>query len=461
MAVFYNKEKSKLGTLTGSIISFSTQLQTNEPSDTDNKRLLPSGYIRCDGSVYSATVYPLLAEILGTGDSCKFKQASTFLRADQFQVPNLSVKHIRASTGSNVGDFNDLFYETSIGTTLTKSGIGLDVISNLDEVYTLTYTGSFYLPSITVDLRGEPSFTRTTGDYTESSEIAPNGILPHAHFSSTVRSRTKNYGGSNAAQTQNNFNSRPTTLNVCTWYQNTKQELCQASAETAAGKTLGNVPKPGGILQNTSNQWRWSNMCVTTCKFHTSNGGSSCLIPVTTVNCPSCVYSFEFPAASTRNDGEDQNELKLTICPGNPGTIEYSSTGYLECYPSGTFAFIGEAGCFYNEPDGANGDSRILLSGSYGRNTVPFAAGNYTPAPATIAMGVSNITTTTNTIGNNAIHRHKVPLTAERHTYKMQTQSQIFSSEGLTSIISINTTAEKKADNYIQPYVVVEYLIKV
>ena len=69
MAVFYNKERSKLGSVTGSIISFSTKLETNEPTDPNNKRLLPAGYLRCDGSVYSANIYPLLAEIVGTGDN--------------------------------------------------------------------------------------------------------------------------------------------------------------------------------------------------------------------------------------------------------------------------------------------------------------------------------------------------------------------------------------------------------
>jgi hypothetical protein len=451
MAVFYNKEKSKLGTLTGSIISFSTKLETNEPTDTNNRRLLPSGYIRCDGSVYSANVYPLLAEVLGTGASCKFKKSTTTLRSDQFQVPDLLVKHIRASTRANVGDLNDLYYETATGTTLTKSGIGLDVLSNVDSVYTLSYTGSFYLPSITVPLRGEPSFSRTTGDYTEDSEIPYNSIIPHAHFSTTARSRTKNYGGLNTANTQNNYNQKTSTLDVCAWYKNTKQDLCQASAETLGGFTSATITS----FFNTSNSWKWINMCLSTCKFNTTAGGSSCLIPITSVGCEPCVTNFEFPVQKTINAGS-QGELKRSICGG---PIEYISTGYLKCQQDRFFGGVVKA-CSFLPPSETNSETLRQVPGSYTLKTVPFAPGSNAAIDVGF-MGLSNITTTTSSVGNDAIHKHRVPLDAQPHTYQIQTQSQIFSAEGLTSTISINTTAEKKADNYIQPYVIVEYLIKV
>ena len=38
MAVFYNKEKGKIGSLTGTIISFATQLLSNDPKD--NRQML-------------------------------------------------------------------------------------------------------------------------------------------------------------------------------------------------------------------------------------------------------------------------------------------------------------------------------------------------------------------------------------------------------------------------------------
>jgi hypothetical protein len=455
MAVFYNKERSKLGSVTGSIISFSTKLETNEPTDPNNKRLLPAGYLRCDGSVYSANIYPLLAEIVGTGDNCKFKKSSTTLRSDQFQVPDLLVKHIRASTGANVGTINDLQYQTATGTTLTKSGIGLDVLSNINSTYTLSYTGSFYLPSVTVDLRGQPSFTRTTGDYTENSDVPYNGIIPHAHFSTTLRSRTKNYGGTNTATTQNNYDRRSSTLDICTWYKNTYQILCQHSAETSGGYPTSTFSRsfPG----NTSNAWKFTNMCLTSCRFNTTDGGASCLIPTTAAACDSCVYSFQYPAQYTGGNFSS-GAYQTTLCGG---PITYTSTGYLMCFPSGFFGGI-VSSCGYAAPSagnyGAGNPGLITLSGNFSGVTVPFATGSST---LTGYMGLSNVTTQTSDFGNDGTHKHRTPLTPQPHTYQVRTKAQTFPAEGLTSTITVNTTAEKKADNYIQPYVVVEYLIKV
>jgi len=430
MAKFYNKEKSKLGTLTGSIITFPTQLQSNEPTDTNNKKLLPSGYIRCDGSVYSASVYPLLAEVLGTGIDSKFKQTQTFLRDDQFQVPDLLVKHIRATAGSNVGSFNDLEYQNSLGTTLKKSGIGLDVLSNVDPVYTLTYSGSFFLPSTTVALRGQPAFSRILGDYTETSEIPSLGIIPHAHFSTTARSRTKNYGGSNSAQIQNNYDLKTSTLNVDPWYLNTLQKLCQHSAETASGVTV-----------NPATGYRYVQMCTTTCKYNQTAGGLSCLIP------PSG-SGFPYPAHKTGSN-YSQGTVTTTI-----GVNTYSSTGYLKCSKA---PVLGVSTCNIGGPN-ASGNETVSLPSSYILGNLPFAAGSSTETGYT---GVSNITTQTSDVGNDGIHRHIVPFTPNPHTYSVQSIAQNFSSEGLVSTITIKTTPEKKADNYIQPYIVVEYLIKV
>jgi len=79
MAVFYSKERGKLGTLTGSIINWSDQLSSTDPDDPNTLRDLPAGYLRCDGSVYQAEVYPQLAEVLGVGTSCRYKKPDTDL----------------------------------------------------------------------------------------------------------------------------------------------------------------------------------------------------------------------------------------------------------------------------------------------------------------------------------------------------------------------------------------------
>ena len=65
MAVLYSKEKGKLGTLTGSIINWSNQLSSADPEDPTLYQTLPAGYLRCDGAVYDASIFPELAIILG------------------------------------------------------------------------------------------------------------------------------------------------------------------------------------------------------------------------------------------------------------------------------------------------------------------------------------------------------------------------------------------------------------
>ena len=44
MAVLYSKEKGKLGTLTGSIMNWSKQLTSNDPTDLTIYQTLPAGY---------------------------------------------------------------------------------------------------------------------------------------------------------------------------------------------------------------------------------------------------------------------------------------------------------------------------------------------------------------------------------------------------------------------------------
>ena len=89
MAVYYNKEKSKIGTTTGTIINWSKQLTSNDPDDQSTKFDLPAGYLRCDGSIYAAEIYPELAEIVGVGTLCRYRKPEQTLLDNQFQLPDL------------------------------------------------------------------------------------------------------------------------------------------------------------------------------------------------------------------------------------------------------------------------------------------------------------------------------------------------------------------------------------
>ncbi len=108
MASFYNKEKAKHGTMCGSIISFPVELTEVDPKDPINRRLLPAGYLRCDGSLLFASEFPELATVLGVGQETKFLKDGQVITNLQFQLPDLRNKHIRATTSSNIGLYNDL-----------------------------------------------------------------------------------------------------------------------------------------------------------------------------------------------------------------------------------------------------------------------------------------------------------------------------------------------------------------
>ncbi len=60
MAVFLNQERTKIGTTTGTLIAFPQELEVNDPNVGNSAELLPAGYLRCDGAVYQAEVFPEL-----------------------------------------------------------------------------------------------------------------------------------------------------------------------------------------------------------------------------------------------------------------------------------------------------------------------------------------------------------------------------------------------------------------
>ena len=145
MAVFYNKEKSKIGTLTGTIIHFPKKMnEENDPATGVNKIDLPAGYLRCDGSVLNKNTYPVLAEMLGTGTGCRFRKSAQALTTDQFQLPDLRQKHIRATSSSNIGQYNHLYVKDANDNDIVKAGVALDVIQNIPSPYEITYVGKFF-----------------------------------------------------------------------------------------------------------------------------------------------------------------------------------------------------------------------------------------------------------------------------------------------------------------------------
>jgi hypothetical protein len=240
MAVFYNREKSKVGTLTGTIINWSKQLPSNDPADPVVVDDLPSGYLRCDGTIYSAEVFPQLAEILGTGSQSRYRKPNVTLLPNQFQVPDFGSEKLRASSGANLGDYIDLYIQDDNDEEITKSGVGLEVQSNIGTTYEIQYQGDFFLPAQQIEITGQPGFTRSTGNYTENSDVLANAFMPHARFHDGTRTRVSAPSGNEFAPFGRNSYTRKSTLCVLNWANNTRQDLCyyQATRNFAAADVL-------------------------------------------------------------------------------------------------------------------------------------------------------------------------------------------------------------------------------
>ena len=456
MAVFYNKEKARHGSMVGTIISFPVEITSEDPKASINLAKLPAGYIRCDGRILFAEQYPALAEVLGTGDECRFKKPDQALSTNQFQLPDLRNKHIRSTSSSNIGLYNDLIVQDINGNDVVKSGVGLDVIQNIESPYELTYTGDFFIPIQTVDLRGEPSFTIDTGSYTYETDVAQNMFQPHLHRTNTLRSRQKNRNGNFFSSRQVNSVRSRSSLNVCQWWENTKQELCYWQMTTAV------VPPPPGVNPLASSDEIQYGACWFACSGFTTSG--YCLWPDSGA-CPE-VNNQDWGHANGQTIGLVLQESCNHLSEDNPvtfGNITYDPTYTQNCVC--TAPILGAC------PGGTNGntgfsdfnsDDLTNYAQSNGSINLPFTSVDV--EYYRIGSGaVQNITTLSGEFGNEGTHRHRLNFNAdEPHTYQMKTRAASARADsGLVSRITIDINTSKKSDKYIQPYVVTEYLIKI
>ena len=295
--------------MTGSIIHFPVQLTEDDPKGQSNLELIPAGYLRCDGRVLFAVEYPELAAVLGTGLSTRFLKDGQALTDAQFQLPDLRCKNIKATTSSNIGRYNDLVVQDQNNEDVFKAGIGLDVVQNIDSPYELTYTGEFYIPPQTIDLRGEPRFSLDTGVYTSTVEVPANAFQPHMHRSQTTRARQKDKNGNFFSSRQKNHVRTKSSLNVCQWWENTAQPLCYYQwSELSVGHI---TPAPtvtiiGGTFGLGGSRHQAWGACFNGCSGFTA--ASLCLWPEAGDYCPEVnneVFDFRWNNGDDCNAGEN------------------------------------------------------------------------------------------------------------------------------------------------------------
>ena len=272
MPVFLNQERTKIGTTTGTLIAFPQELEVNDPNVGNSAQLLPAGYLRCDGGIYSSAVYPALAEILGTGVNCAFKQEGQTLSDTQFQLPDLRSKFIRASSASDQGVINDNTVTNASGQVVERSGVGVNVSSNVGTLATVDMVGQFRVPPRTVTLTGNVGFTRPRRP---DEEVVPaNAFLPHMHYTTTFRCRTIRRSGSEVFEL--NYFNNASTIGVENWYDATdsgdadaRQPACKHYAQSEVWNTGSYIPS------STFATFEYYGICKGSC------GGfiNSCLVP--------------------------------------------------------------------------------------------------------------------------------------------------------------------------------------
>lgn len=177
---YYTKEKAKFGGVTGTILPFTVELPfTNNPSEDIWKKLLPAGFLRCNGDILKASVYPSLAAVLGTGSNCVFAKVPEDLAADEFQLPDIGSKYIRSSLAS--GQYLNLFLESD--DTIRKVGSEVEVQSLIGSEETISYSGNFtVIGQSGIKFNGFPIYRSNTG-YTDNDALTEDNFQGHGHKS--------------------------------------------------------------------------------------------------------------------------------------------------------------------------------------------------------------------------------------------------------------------------------------
>ena len=173
MTVYYSKQKAKFGGVTGTIIPYPIAV-----NDNVNRNFLPAGFLKCDGSILKASVYPALANTIGIGSNCRFAKNPDDIAADEIQLPDLGSKYLRVSTSS--GEYLNTTLEQD--ESISKVGTEVEVISLVGDSTEISYSGFFeVLGQNGLPFVGTPVFESETG-FTLSDSLNEENFQSHGHY---------------------------------------------------------------------------------------------------------------------------------------------------------------------------------------------------------------------------------------------------------------------------------------
>lgn len=184
MPVYYTNERARYGGVTGTILPYPIKLpDVNVPDQGDWKNKLPSGYLRCDGSIRSAIDFPILAQVLGVGNDSKFKKEDQEVTNNQFVLPDIGSKYIQGGNASGAYINDKVINENS--TNPFRVGAEVNVVSLIGDTTTVTFSGNFDVISPgNIEFIGNPSFgTTTSTGRTLNAFLSEQNFQSHGHDS--------------------------------------------------------------------------------------------------------------------------------------------------------------------------------------------------------------------------------------------------------------------------------------
>jgi len=460
MAVLYSKERSKYGNLTGQIISWPVDY-VGTPDEAVNKKNLPAGYLKCDGTKYYAADYPQLAAICGIGDQCKFIRKNVdgtnfdTVLDSQFMVPDLGSKYPEPTSGANAGLYNNIRLDNALGTEVSRSGIGIEATSAIGTPVRIDYAGQINVPSQEIAVRGKPSWTYSGAThYTDTEGVEENALHPHSHFHSAVRERILSTleNSTNEPKTQGTTGRRnASTIPIQGWLDATVngtgnpgsgQEQCRTQRWCPATPCGTTITTQGLGLQQTI---YWGHCIIGGWEPGGNQYTYQCLSNAT----------WSADGGTTNGSPDGQNTAKYANKTKDPifGNCIYNGSG-----ASASHNFTVPV----TYASGYPGVPLDWASGSL-HDVVPLQS-NFEVQTNRVVSDVMNEETDTVDLTqatDPTFHSHRVDLVKGDHTYKVKTNAIVVNPENLETTMTIGADASVSIDSACAPFIVMEYLIKV
>ena len=473
MAKLYSQERSKYGNLTGQIIIWPVEINPDINSSS-NRENLPSGYLRCDGTIYNVNDYPQLAAVCGVGTNGKFVRrniggtALQSLTDNQFVVPDLGSKYPLPTPGADAGIYKNIRETNTLGNEVNRSGIGIEATSTLGTTISVTYSGTFTVPSQAIELKGKPSWTwgTTAGKRTESEVVDSTSIAGHMHFGSIRRTRVKSTNEIDVSSP--NTQKDPQAAGLVAYWNASTIPIQQWMDNTVATGTSGSPPAfPGnnqpacrafasneyaksyqfywGAFAGTWDPTAYSGGCYNSGNtLSTSDWRTKCLLNANWNNFPISQTNYEIsPGVKPRSVSglnppllpcfiDDQDDI--TVSKSVTATYTATSAGVPVDWKSATL-----------------------------HDVVPFNSNLNTDSSRIYADLFNEITETTDLVQatDPTSHYHKVDLDRGTHSFKYVTDALELSPDNLKTTLNLSVDNAVSVDSVVSPFIVLEYLIKI